>query len=352
MENIGLYIHIPFCKRKCFYCHFVKQNYDSDIVEKYIKALSKELQLHANRDYIIDSNYMGGGSPSLLNEKQISHIFETVHSFFKVNDSIECTFEMNPEDITASKLHFLKEAGTNRLSIGTQSFIPQDLEYLKRTHSVHQSLNAIELALNIGFNNINIDFIISLPTQTTSTLSENFSILKQFNISHVSAYILEEVEDGESKDIRDNQLYYYTHNALEEMGYHHYEISNFSKRSFSSTHNLKYWNNKHYIGAGLSASGFENGIDYKNYSQMSTYLKKIEAGFLPKKEIQTPNLKLRKIVMGLRLLDGISESYFDSYKKELEFMVSNGVLLKKNNQIILNPEKLLLLNEVLTYFFK
>ncbi len=168
MEKVGIYVHIPFCKRECFYCHFVKRKYDANAAAKYIAALSHEIKLHSDPGYMIDTIYIGGGSPSLLSKKQVETVMNSIYKNFKVESRIECTFEMNPEDISKEKLLFLKQAGINRLSIGTQSFIPGDITFLKRTHSAFQSVEAVENALETGFININVDFIISLPTRKIS----------------------------------------------------------------------------------------------------------------------------------------------------------------------------------------
>ena len=350
MEKIGIYIHIPFCKRGCFYCHFFKREYDPDLVDKYIRALAAEIRLRSNPGYIVDSIYIGGGSPSLLKERQAAAVIGAVKDHFKIEPSVECTMEVNPGDVSQSKLRCWKEIGINRLSIGTQSFVREDLNYLKRTHNVSQSVKVIENALKMGFPNINTDFIISLPTQTRETLKNNFSVLKNYNIPHVSAYLLEEVEESEEKNERDNDLYFFTRDFLSQMGYTHYEISNFSRTEFQSRHNLKYWENESYIGVGLSASGYENGSDYKNTIDFDEYFEKINQRKLPQAEIAASGLNVRPIVMGLRLLEGIAIDYFSDSRAELDFLLSNGLLVRRDCRIAVNPEKLLLLNEILTYF--
>jgi oxygen-independent coproporphyrinogen-3 oxidase len=349
-QKIGIYIHIPFCKRGCFYCHFFKREYDPDLVDKYIRALVEEIRLRSNPGYVVDSIYIGGGSPSLLQEHQVAAVIGAVVDHFKMEPSVECTLEVNPEDVSENKLRFWKEIGINRLSIGTQSFVREDLNYLKRTHSVSQSIKAIENALKMGFSNINADFIISLPTQTRETLKDNFLVLKNYNIPHVSAYLLEEVEESEEKITRDNDLYFFTRDILSQLGYTHYEISNFSRTEFQSRHNLKYWKNESYIGVGLSAAGYENGLDCKNTIDFDVYFEKINQQKLPQVEIEASGLNVRPIVMGLRLLEGISIDYFNDSREELEFLESNGLLVRRDCRIAVNPEKLLLLNEILTYF--
>jgi len=356
MKHTGIYIHIPFCKRKCFYCHFVKGQYDAEAIEKYTDALVNEFRIKANDNGAvdavdaIDTIYIGGGSPSLLSESQVAKIAAGLYKYFPVAANLEFTIELNPEDVAPAKLKSLRNAGINRLSIGTQSFVPADLHYLKRTHSVQQSLAAVENALDAGFSNINIDFIISLPTQTKKTLANNLSILERINIPHISAYILEEVEEGEEKNLRDEALYFFTAAYLNSLGYIHYEVSNFSKKGSQCRHNLKYWENKDYIGVGLSASGYENGLDYKNTANFEEYFEKVNAGCLPRAEVNRGDANFRGIVVGLRLLEGIPVTHFAKYPGELELLLSNGFLIRKGNNIAVAPGKILLLNEILTYF--
>ena len=350
MQEIGIYVHIPFCRRTCFYCHFCKQAYDSGLVEKYVEALVTEIRLRANPEYLVDSLYLGGGSPSLLNQRQIAAITQAVRENFKLDRGIEYTMEMNPEDVSPDQLRYLKVIGVNRLSLGTQSFIQVDLDYLKRTHQVRQSRQAVEYALEAGFSNLNLDFIISLPTQTRETLRENFSLLTAYDIPHVSAYLLEEVEESEAKYARDHDLYFFTREFLLGLGYTHYEVSNFSAPGLQARHNRKYWENKVYIGAGLSASGYEQGLDYKNTSDFNDYFEKIAHHQLPRGEENRPDLEERRIVMGLRLLAGIPAAYFKKYPQPLDFLVTGGFLIRSGKRIAVNPGKILLLNEILAYF--
>ncbi len=350
MENTGLYLHIPFCKRKCFYCHFVKGTYNDELAETYIDALTKEIRLRDNSGDMIDTVYIGGGSPSLLSERQIATVADTIYKYFNIQDSIEFTIEVNPEDVTVEKLSAYRDVGINRLSIGTQSFCAEDLRYLKRTHNIEKSLAAVDAALETGFSNINLDFIISLPTQDKKTLAESFSILREYDIPHISAYILEDVEEGEEKNVRDNELYFFTVEHLTGLGYVHYEVSNFCKPGFSSRHNRKYWENESYIGVGLSASGYEGGVDYGNARSFKGYFGKLETRLLPRVEVARRDVNLRGIVMGLRLLEGIPVCYFERYPEPLEFLLSNGLLIRNKGKIAINPAKILLLNEVLTYF--
>lgn len=344
----GLYIHIPFCRRTCFYCHFVKHPYQQEQAERYITALSKEISMCVPRT-LLDTIYIGGGSPALLPPTQLNTLITAVKKHFSLTQDLEFTIEVNPEDVSLETLHFLKESGINRLSIGTQSFVQPDLDFLKRTHSASQSLAAVSLALKSGFTNINIDFIIHLPRQTRQNLSLNFALLREYRVPHVSAYILEDVKGIENNE--DTELYFFTREQLALLGYEHYEVSNYCLPRCFSRHNMKYWTNAQYIGVGLSASGFENGLDYKNTTSFPRYYSLIEAGQKPRVEINQPNAALRKIITGLRLVAGIPVSSFQYYPEETTFLLNNGILVEKNGNIAVHPDKILLLNEILSYYF-
>lgn len=350
MNNPGLYIHIPFCKRCCFYCHFTKQPYDAELVGRYIDALVKELKLRGNPDQLIDTVYLGGGSPSLLSEKQAASIMDAVGRNFKVADTIEATIEINPDDVDRDTLGAFKRCGFNRLSIGTQSFVQRDIDYLQRTHSAQQSLKAVETALESGFRNINVDYIIGLPTQAEETLKENIGRLSGFDIPHVSAYLLEDVEEGDDKAIRDNEHYYFVEELLEGMGYEHYEVSNFAKPGYRSAHNLKYWLNHEYIGVGVSAARYEGGVDYKNTEKLEEYFEKIAVGQLPQGETDRRDKTVRAIVTGLRLLEGVPVGHFDEHAEAMGFLLAHGLLIHRGDRVAVNPRKLLMLNGILEYF--
>ncbi|MCP4218267.1 MAG: radical SAM family heme chaperone HemW [bacterium] len=357
MDNLGLYIHIPFCKRRCFYCHFEKTTYDASAVQRYVEALIKEIALRSQPQSLVDTIYIGGGSPSLLSKPQLAAIVEAVRRHFNLashargtSSEVEFTIEVNPEDVQMEKLEAYRQVGINRISIGTQSFIPADLEYLQRNHGVDLSLSAVQRALAAGFSNINIDYIVSLPGQTTQSLAESFSLLEEYPIPHVSAYILEDVESGEAKESRDNLHYFFVRDHLSRLGYSHYEVSNFCKEGVAARHNLKYWRNREYIGLGLSASGYLGGEDYKNTCDFNLYSLAAEQGIVPPVEVSTSDSRFRRIVMGLRLAEGLPLSAFHRYKEPLAFLTSEGLLQNKNGRIVLCPDKMLLLNEVLGYF--
>lgn len=352
LPPIGLYIHIPFCRRECFYCHFTRFPFQEELAGRYIRALIKEIDLYTGRGYRVDTLYFGGGSPSLLDAADLQAVISALRGTFTFDPGSEFSLEMNPEDVTPGKLRQLKDLGVNRLSLGVQSFHAADLLYLRRTHTVEQGKAALKAALAAGFDNLNLDFIISLPGQTGAILEKNFILADEYGIPHISAYILEGVDGQEERENRDHELYFYTREILHSLGYGHYEVSNYSRRQEDrSRHNLKYWQNREYIGLGLSASGFLAGIDYKNHDDFPAYFSAIENGRLPIKEETCHDPDLRRIVMGLRLLEGLPAAIFQSYPEQLSELLADGFLVERGNRIAVHPERILLLHELLTRFF-
>ena len=352
-RNIGIYIHIPFCRRACFYCHFFKTPFNEEAARDYIEAVGIEAQLRADPQITADTLYIGGGSPSLLLPSLLDTLFRYIRGSFTIDPKAEITVECNPEDVTLPLLNAYRSLGVNRLSIGTQSFVQEDLDSLRRPHSVEQSVQAVELAQEVGFDNINIDYILSIPGQTTHSLKKNLRMVAQLNVPHVSAYLLEGVrEESEEEDERDAILYNLARLELERMGLHHYEVSNFAKSGKRSRHNLKYWKNESYIGLGASASGFVAGRDYKNIDNLEKYLQSLHQGKRPESEIETQDLDTRAIVMGLRLLEGLPETAFNAprHREALDFLLSNNMLERQGEQISVPPRNILLLNEILAYF--
>lgn len=349
-KEVGIYVHIPFCKRQCFYCHFIKFSYREIDLSRYISALIKEVGLRSQQHYKINSVYFGGGTPSILSEKELSSILDALNKHFSINPNSELTIECNPEDLNKKKLKSLNRLGFNRLSIGIQSFVKEDLQYLSRNHNHSQSERVVSDAVDSGFSNLNVDFIIGLPHQNPDSLHTNFSYVLKYNIPHVSCYLLEGKGDFKNINNKDQKLYHYTRKLLCSYGYIHYEVSNYSLLGYESLHNLKYWKNTDYIGIGVSASGYENRIDYKNVSILESYFKNISQNSLPVGETHRYDPEMRKIVTGLRLMEGISVSNFRNFEKELKLLISSDFLNKKGDNIFVNPDRILLLNEILLNF--
>jgi oxygen-independent coproporphyrinogen-3 oxidase len=349
LKKTGLYIHFPFCRRSCFYCHFFKKKYTADLVDLYFKYLLKEIRLRKDHKLAVNTVYVGGGSPSLLTVQQLRILIAAVNQYFHLTANTEITLEANPEDISKQQLKAFRGLGINRLSIGVQSFQESDLRFLKRTHNAAQAVQAITLAREAGFANISIDLIIGLETQTPRKMELNFHTIEKLKTSHISVYILEGVPRPENDD-QDARLYFQTRKSLLAIGYQHYEVSNYCLPGKASRHNLKYWQNKPYIALGPSAAGFMDGRDYRNYSDLKKYYSALEQSKLPQTRTKQMDRAQRRIITGLRLLDGIPASAFKSFSVPTDFLLSEGFLVHRGPNIAVPPEKILLLNEILGYF--
>jgi oxygen-independent coproporphyrinogen-3 oxidase len=348
-KKVGIYIHFPFCRRLCFYCHFNRQYYQHTQVRQYLNYLQKEAKLRQNTQYTIDTIYLGGGSPSLLSPSELEVLVGTIHKHFTIAPGMEFTIEMNPEDINREALRIFSSIGINRVSLGVQSFMAEDLHFLTRTHTPQQNLRAIHDLHDFEITNINLDFIIGLPGQTEANLENNYRIAREQNITHISAYLLEGLPESEDQTHQHN-VYHFTRQILKSLGYQHYEVSNYGRRGLYCKHNLKYWRNQEYIGLGLSASGFEDNMDYQNHDDLYDYMDKIKRHCLPIKSLKRMDLNHRAIVTGLRLLRGIPIDNFDSHQGMLNQLVTDGFLLKTQTRVKVNPEKILLLNDILQHF--
>lgn len=349
MKKTGLYIHFPFCRRACFYCHFFKKKHRPALAAIYLRYLEREIRLRRDPGLPLDTVYIGGGSPSLLTAPQISALLKTAAKNFQIDEKNEITLEANPEDLAAPQLMSFRRAGVNRLSIGVQSFQERDLRFLKRTHSAAQSMQAIEQARDAGFTNISLDLIIGLETQTSKSMELNFRQIEKFIPAHVSVYILEGVP-RQAADERDARLYFQARQSLLDLGYDHYEVSNFCRPHKASRHNLKYWKNQPYIGLGPSAAGFLDGRDYRNHPDLKKYYAGLDKGILPEQKTAPLPPALRRIITGLRLLDGIPASAFKSFSTPTDFLLAEGFLTRRDKNIAVPPQKILLLNEILGYF--
>ena len=349
MIKSGLYIHFPFCRRGCFYCHFFRKKHRQISAREYLGYLAREIRRRRDPNLLLDTVYIGGGSPSLLKAAQISALLETTAKNFPIDKKSEITLEANPEDLDAAQLKAFLRAGVNRLSIGVQSFQESDLRCLKRTHSAAQALQAIEQARDAGFSNISLDLIIGLETQTSGSMKLNFRQIETLKPAHVSVYILEGVPRP-AADERDERLYFQTRQNLLDLGYDHYEVSNFCRPGKASRHNLKYWKNQPYIGLGPSAAGCLDGRDYRNHPDLKKYYAGLDKGVLPEQKTAPLQPALRRIVTGLRLLDGIPASAFKPFPASTDFLLAEGFLARKGKNIAVPPQKILLLNEILGYF--
>ena len=332
MESLGIYVHIPFCKRKCKYCDFKSFACEENVYERYINALKSEIKI-ASKSIMptiheVDTIYIGGGTPSLIDAKYIEEIIETIYQNIKVAGNAEVTIEVNPGTVNKEKLETYKKLGINRLSIGLQSADNELLNLIGRVHTYEEFLDVYNMAREVGFNNINVDLMLALPTQTESVLVD--SLLKVINLkpNHISLYSLileegtaleKEIEEGKYTLIDEEierMMYHKTKNILEKNGYNHYEISNFAKKGFESKHNLNCWDQKEYLGFGLGAHSYYRNKRFSNIQDLDEYIDNIEKFIISKNvevhEIQDREAKAKEfMLLGLRKIDGVSISEFE-----------------------------------------
>ena len=265
------YIHIPFCKQKCKYCSIISYSC-LEKIDQYFIALEKEIDFIYSGE-TLKTLYFGGGTPSLLNYKYIKRLINK----FNINFDTEITIELNPDDVFKDYLKKLKDIGINRLSIGAQTFNDEVLKLIGRRHSAMQTINAIKLAQDVGFNNISLDLIYGLPN---ANINLDLKEIIKLNVQHISTYGLKIEKESyfgkyKPKNLPDDDsqadMYLTINDFLEKNGYKRYEISNFAKEGFESKHNLNYWNNNEYYGFGLSAHGYLNGIRYSNFTDFEKY---------------------------------------------------------------------------------
>jgi len=347
-EMLGLYIHIPFCVSKCNYCDFNSYKIDKNSKETYIQDLKKEINLYKqerknNSEEEISSIFLGGGTPSILSSEEIKYIFEDIKENFKIREDAEISIECNPGTLTKEKLMTMKDVGINRLSIGLQAVQDYHLKSIGRIHTYDEFEKNYKEAIEVGFENINVDLMYALPNQKPEEWKESLEKIMKLNPSHISAYslILEEgtklydmYEDNEfemTDEDTDIDMYNYTINYLKENGYNQYEISNYAKEGFECRHNILYWKCDHYIGLGPGASGYLSDYRYNNVESLQDYHKKLNENKKPIENLQKLSIEDKiqeKIFMGLRMNEGIK---FDDFKKQFNIDIKDkyGKIIKE-----------------------
>lgn len=349
----AIYLHIPFCRRECYYCNFTKLRYERDIAEKYANYLIRELKLRKNRSSLIRTVYFGGGSPAVVPDIYLEEIVITLQENFNLDNSLEMTVELNPEECNPEKLRFLNQLGFNRISVGVQSFSDADLRYLGRNHDSGRAREGLNAVVKSGFESVSADLIIGLPNQKRDIVDENIMTLSGLGVDHISAYILEGVKDFGEREVPDPDHQGYLYNYFREKagaaGFEQYEVSNYCRSGKVSAHNMNYWEGGGYIGAGLSASGFEGGEDYTNHSDLKKYFRSIEGGILPVETRVKYEMLSRSLVTGLRLIKGIGIEKTAVPRQRIHELVKEGFLEEAENYIRVVPSKMVVLNEILSY---
>lgn len=380
LNELGIYIHIPFCKQKCYYCDFVSYSNKCSEVKEYIESLKKEIEEFDFSNYKVTSIYIGGGTPSYIDSIYIVEILSELKEKLKCNliefKDIEITIEVNPGTVDTKKLNDYKKLGINRLSIGLQSTKNDILKKIGRIHTYQEFLEIYKLARKTGFKNINIDLMIGIPGQKIGNLKNTLQDIIKLEPEHISVYslIIEEntpiekmLENGEIKlpdeDLERN-MYWYVKNTLELNGYNHYEISNFAKLGKESRHNLNCWNQEEYIGFGVAAHSYLNGIRFSNTINVEEYIQHIENN-MKEENIQieeNQSLEDKKnefMMLGFRKIQGVDiarfkEKFIDNpiflYREKLNKLVEEGLIEVDLNHIKLTNKGIDLANLVFEEF--
>ena len=379
-KELGIYIHIPYCKQKCYYCDFISYT-NSSLVEKYVKALIQELEKYDLNTFNVTTIYVGGGTPSYIKSEYIVKILNFIkQKLLKSNnqtkfEDIEITLEVNPGTVDRKKLEDYRNCGINRLSIGLQTTNNVLLKKIGRIHTYEEFLETYKLATNIGFENINVDLMLGLPNQTINDLKNSLNDIIKLNPNHISVYSLVIEEGTKINDMLakgelelpneeiERQMYWYVKDKLELNGYNHYEISNFAKKGQESRHNINCWKQKEYIGIGVAGHSYLDGIRYSNCLKVEDYIENMNNLKNPLIEIKNSESKIYEIeeiqsledkkkefmLLGLRVIDGVcisefKEKYVDNsifvYRKELERLVNENLIVIDGNNIKLTNKGL------------
>lgn len=355
---MGIYLHIPFCKSICSYCDFAKILYRKELVGVYLNALLKEVESTYEGEEV-DTIYIGGGTPSCLDENELVKLKSIIDKINK-KDDYEFTFECNIEDINDDLLKILKDMGVNRLSVGIESFNKCKLEFMGRSANYDKTREKIALAREYGFNNINVDLMYGIPNERLNDLKKDLKQMIKLGVEHISTYalIIEEHticsvrKDENIPQEEEAKMYEYIVKTLKKNGYNHYEISNFAKNGCESAHNLKYWNNEEYYGFGLNAGGYIKGFRYTNTKNIDEYIN----GVIRKEEnlISKTEMMENEVMLGLRKIKGINlQDFFDKYEVNMQDvfpikpLIKSKELIYKDGFVYINPKYIYVMNEIL-----
>lgn len=366
-KNLGIYIHIPFCIRKCAYCDFLSFTSEENTRKGYIQSLIAEIRQWEDVErWHITSIFIGGGTPSVLKKEETAGILEAVYNKFQVDDDAEITTEANPGTLTKDKLYAYREQGINRLSLGLQSVHDQELKLLGRIHTYEDFLKGFHMAREAGFSNINVDLMSALPGQTVDSWRESLTKILRLKAEHVSAYslIIEEgtlfyekyAEDARLRDLGEDcrilpteederRMYYETRRLTGEYGLEQYEISNYAKPGYECRHNQAYWLRQDYLGFGLGASSLIDNVRFRNTADLKQY----SQGIFKKEEREVLSVQEQMeetMFLGLRMKDGVSMETFEKvFHTPFSAVYGKTVLDLKNEGLVQTEEERLFLTE-------
>lgn len=376
-KELELYLHIPFCVSKCKYCDFLSAPSGEEQRQIYVERLCRRIRYWSdvihNYGYEIVSIFVGGGTPSILTEAQITQVFEAVHESFPIREDAEITLEMNPGTDVKDKLPVYRELGINRLSMGLQSADNEELKCLGRIHTYEDFRQVYQWAREAGFTNINVDLMSAIPGQTLESYEDTLRKVADLEPEHISAYslIIEEgtpfyerygegrhAEELPDEDI-ERQMYVRTGEILEDYGYHRYEISNYAKDGYECRHNLGYWDRKEYLGFGAGASSLMDHIRWKEPDHIGP-----STGLVLEEREDFTRLRRKDemeefMFLGLRKINGVSEYDFyksfrvsmdEIYKESIENLIKEGLLVREEDRIRLTDRGIDLSNYALSQF--
>jgi oxygen-independent coproporphyrinogen III oxidase len=373
---LGLYIHVPFCAQKCYYCDFNSYKIKSNEKEDYLINIEKEMKLYKEefKDKSFDTVFFGGGTPSILKVEELKKLINYMYENFNIKKDAEITIECNPGTLNKEKLQAMKDMGINRLSIGLQATQNHHLKSIGRIHTYEEFEKNYYDAVDVGFNNINVDLMYALPNQKEEDWKETLNKIVNLNPSHISAYslILEEgtklydmYENDEFKlldEDTDIDMYNYTIDTLKKYGYSQYEISNYAKEDKECKHNIIYWKCDNYLGLGPGASGFIGDIRYSNVEALNEYNDKMNKNIKPISEENklSDTDKIEEFIfMGLRMNEGINlnlfkerfnTDFYDLYKDVLDKLLENKLLKLEDSNLSLTQKGREISNSVFIEF--
>jgi oxygen-independent coproporphyrinogen-3 oxidase len=370
---LSLYVHIPFCVRKCLYCGFYSTRYSSQSADNYITALYNEALLYQSdfSSRVFETVYFGGGTPTVLSNEQAVGCINAVKDHFKLSDNVEFTVEANPNSVTEQNLSLWRELGVNRLSLGLQSFSDEVLQRLGRSHTIGQSVDAFRLARNVGFRNIGIDLIYGIPGQSVEQWEKTVAAAIELAPEHISVYslsfdegsVFKQEADSGRLSVPDDEvaatMYEKAVATFQVSGYFRYELSNFSLPGFECRHNMNYWNRGEYLGLGPGASSFLSGKRFAIISNHAEYARRLANGqtVIESSEILALEQSAHeRLLLGLRTARGVDlgsfrqefgDSCFNRFQATLEPLSDRGLLIVHDGYVRLTERGFLLCDEAL-----
>ena len=360
----SLYVHIPFCEQKCFYCSFVVSIGQRHRVDDYLDCLSLEAKRYQGTECA--SVFLGGGTPSYLEADQLKRLFKIVEKKFSVRPDAEYTIEANPESLDAAKLETLRSRGINRISLGVQSFHPHYLKYLGRNHDQQKARDTYHAIRDAGFTNVSLDLMFGFPKQTFGEIEQDVEMLTTLKSDHVSLYMLNLEENSrfytQKIQLPDDDLqakqYAMVLTGLERAGYRQYEISNFAKPGKESRHNLNYWQGGEYIGLGVGAHSYKDGNLFWNVSRLNVYMEKIRengSALDGSQQLDTHGQLKQAVLIGLRMNRGVSVetveralhcSLNEEERERIEHFIRHGFFIREDGYLKATEKGRLVLDEL------